>query len=403
MTATNGEPPASTSDTGRSLRAWHVAGVLLACAVAGLGLYGLWPVLTGQSAGDAAKEDVEAPSSTAPVDVIVARRTDFPLRTRASGHLVPWQRAHLHAEAGGQVRERAVNEGDRVKEGALLARLENREERIALEEARARLLKARAEYRAKYAGLPGGTDSSGSLAPLSSQTDSSLATRRATQAAASGLTAARQAVDRAELNLERTRITAPFAGRIANLNVEEGQYVAQGEKVATLLQDRRLKVEVDVLESDVVHVQEGATAQVHVPALGPETDSTAWVEGTVWAVNPQVDTQSGTGRVTVSIPNPEGRLVSGLYAEARLETRRLSDRLVVPEDAVLVRQGRDLVFVVENGRAQWAYVELGARSGDYVEITDGAQPGDTIAVGGHFALAHDAPVSVDTVRPLDAE
>jgi HlyD family secretion protein len=76
---------------------------------------------------------------------------------------------------------------------------------------------------------------------------------------------------------------------------------------------------------------------------------------------------------------------------------------VVPEDAVLVRQGRDLVFVVEGGRAQWQYVDLGARSGNYVEITEGAQPGDTIAVDGHFALAHDAPVSIGTVRPLDTE
>jgi HlyD family secretion protein len=351
-------------------------------------------VITGQSGADAAREEAEAPSSTAEVDAIVAERVDFPLRTRASGHLVPWQRADLHAEASGPIVERAVQEGDRVETGALLARLENEEERIALEEARAQLLKARAEFQAKYDGRLAGA---GDRAPTDS---ASTATRRATQAAVSGLTAARQAVERAELNLGRTRITAPYSGRVANLTVDEGQYVGQGEKVATLLQDRRMKVEVDVLESDVMRLDDGATVRVHVPALGPETDSTAWVKGTVWAVNPQVDAQSGTGRVTVSIPNPEGRLVSGLYAEARLETQRLADRLVVPEEAVLVRQGRDLVFVVEQGRAQWRYVDLGARSGNYVEITDGVVPGDTIAVDGHFALAHDASVTVDNVRPL---
>ncbi len=399
--AVEGQKSATESESSFRLRAWHVAGGLLIVAVVGLGLYGLWPVITGQSGAEAAKEDAEAPSSEAQVDVIVAERTDFPLRTQASGHLVPWKRADLHAEAGGPVIERAVQEGDRVEQGALLAHLENREERIALEEARAQLLKARAEYRAKYAGASTGGDSSGIDAPVPPANDSSSATRRATQAAASGLTAAEQAVERAKLNLERTRITAPFAGRVANLTVEEGQYVGRGEKVATVLQDRRMKMEADVLESDVVRLEKGATARVHVPALGPETDSTAWVEGTVWAVNPQVDPESGTGRVTVSIPNPEGRLVSGLYAEARLETKRLRDRLVVPEDAILVRQGRDLAFVVEDGRAQWSYVELGARSGDFVEITDGVAPGDTIAVGGHFALAHDAPVTIGEVRPLE--
>jgi HlyD family secretion protein len=403
MPATDGQNASSPDpEPTQGVQAWHVAGGVLVCAVLGLGLYGLWPVLTGQSNEDPAQEEAEAPSSEAQVDVVVAGRTNFPLRTRASGHLVPWQRAQLHAEAGGQVRTRAVNEGDRVGEGALLARLENREERIALKEARARLLKARAEYRAKYAGPPG-DDGSTAAVPNSARADSSLAARRATQAAASGLTEAEQAVERARLNLRRTRLTAPFAGRVANLTVEEGQYVAQGEQMAILLQDRRLKVEVDVLESDVVHVDEGATAQVHVPALGPKSDSTAWIDGTVWSVNPQVDTKSGTGRVTVSIPNPEGRLVAGLYAEVRLETRRLSDRLVVPEDAVLVRQGRDLVFVVQQGRAQWSYVDLGARSGDYVEITDGVAPGDTIAVDGHFALAHDAPVAVGEVREMTLE
>jgi len=74
--------------------------------------------------------------------------------------------------------------------------------------------------------------------------------------------------------------------------------------------------------------------------------------------------------------------------------------LLVPDDAVLVRQGRDLVFVVVGGRAQWTYVEVGARSGNYVALTDGVQPGDTVAVDGHYALAHDAPVTVGEVRTV---
>jgi HlyD family secretion protein len=190
---------------------------------------------------------------------------------------------------------------------------------------------------------------------------------------------------------------------VADLTVDEGQYVGQGKEICTLLRDARMKVEVDVLESDLVDVREGATARVHVPALGPEDDPAAVFEGTVWAINPQVRPESGTGRVTVSVPNPSRRLVAGLFANVRLETERLSGRLVVPDEAVLVRQGRDLVFVVEDGRAQWTYVTVGARSGDYVEITKGVAPGDTVAVDGHFALAHDAPVQVDEVREVGLE
>lgn len=385
-------------------RYWHGAVLLLVLAVLGLILYGLWPVLTGQAGDEAAAEEAEAPSSMAQVEAVVARRTDFPLRTQASGHLQPWQRASLHAEASGQVRELTVQEGDRVSEGGLLARLENQEEKIALKEARAELLEAQAEYRAKYEGEGPALAVSGDSTSVSVEGE-----RRATQAAVSGLTAARQAVAQARLNLERTRITAPFAGRVADLRgggedgtISEGQYVSSGQEICTLLQDRRMKVEVSVLESDLVHVEEGASARVHVPALGPRADSTALFDGTVSAVNPQVDPKAGTGRAVVAIPNPERRLVSGLYANAWLETERLEGRVVVPQDAVLVRQGRDLVFVIEGGRAQWTYVELGARSGERVEITKGVAPGDTIAVDGHFALAHDAPVRVTDVRSLEA-
>lgn len=396
------ESPSESSSGG--VRPWHGAGAVLVLAVLGLSLYGLWPVITGQTEDEAAAEDVEAPASAARVDVTVAERTDFPLRTQATGHLVPWQRARLKAEASGPIVERAVQEGARVEEGTLIARLRNREERIALEEARAKLLKARATFQSQYVTGPdtlaasemiASTDTMESRAPRS--------TRRATQAAVSGLTAAQQAVERAKLNLERTRITAPFAGRVADLRVDGGQYVSRGTEICTLLRDARMKVEVDVLESDLVEVREGATARAHVPALGPPDDSSAVFEGSVWAINPQVSPESGTGRVTVSVPNPARRLVSGLFANVRLETERLSGRLVVPDEAVLVRQGRDLVFVVEGGHAQWSYVNVGARSGDYVEITKGVAPGDTVAVDGHFALAHDAPVEVDEVRPLEVK
>ena len=392
---------ASSDASPGGLRPWHGAGAVLVLAVLGLGLYGLWPVITGQAEDEAAAEDVEAPSSAATVDATVAARTDFPLRTQATGHLVPWQRAQLKAEASGPVVERAVEEGARVEQGDLIARLRNREERIALEEARAKLLKARAKFQSQYVTGPdslaaseliASTDTAASNAPRSR--------RRATQAAVSGLTAARQAVERAKLNLERTRVTAPFAGRVADLQLDEGQYVSRGSEICMLLRDARMKVHVDVLESNLVDVRQDATAQVHVPALGPPDDSSAVFAGTVWAVNPQVRPESGTGRVTVSVPNPNRRLVSGLFANVQLETERLSGRLVVPDEAVLVRQGRDLVFVVEDGRAQWTYVTVGARSGDYVEITKGVAPGDTVAVSGHFALAHDAPVEVDAVRSL---
>ena len=207
------------------------------------------------------------------------------------------------------------------------------------------------------------------------------------RAASSGLAQAEQRVERSRLALERTRIAAPFSGRVADLEVEVGQQIGPGETLFTLLQDDRLKVDVDVLEADIVRQRPGAPARVTIPSADGLV-----LEGSVYAINPRVDSTTGTGKVTVAIDNPRGLLLSGLFANVELETRRLPGRLIVPAEALLARQGRDLVFRIEKGRALWTYVTVGERSGEQVEITEGLSQGDLIAAGQHFALAHEAPV-----------
>ena len=77
-----------------------------------------------------------------------------------------------------------------------------------------------------------------------------------------------------------------------------------------------------------------------------------------------------------------------------LEAGRMPMRLAVPTDAVLVRQGRDLVFRIEEDIAKWIYVTTGPASGNHVEIVEGLQPGDIVAVAGHYSLAHDTLVEI---------
>ena len=165
-------------------------------------------------------------------------------------------------------------------------------------------------------------------------------------------------------------------------------------------QDDRMKVSVDVLEGDLVYVSPGVTANVVVPSYSDEV-----FQGYVHAVNPSVDPKTGSGRITVALRNPGGRLVSGLYADVALETNRLQDRMVAPSEAVIVRQGREVVFLVKGGRSYWMYVIIGERSGNFTEIIRGdspsvVEPGDTLIVQGNYALAHDVPVEVIKVVEL---
>lgn len=408
------------------IRPWHVAGIVLVAAVIVLVGYAFWPSLTGQTEAATTRPDTERVVSRARVDVLVVQPTDFILRSEATGHLAPWRIAEISAEGSGLVRDRPIEEGYLVAEGSVLLKLDDAEQQITLREAESDLLSAQIEY-SGITGRSSGTESDTTQVAAArsqyrraerafssgdiTQTEFVVARheyeavvlrsgmrRDAVLAVVSGLTQAEQRVERARLMLSRSVVYAPFAGRIADLITEVGQRVNIGQKILTLLDDSRMKVDVDVLEADLVHLTRGATARVRIPALADTV-----LIGSIYSINPSVNPATGTGRVRVAISNPQGKLVSGLFAYIELETGRIAERLVIPTEAVLVRQGRDLVFVVEDGRAKWVYVTVGQRSGDLVEIVEPIAPGDSVAVAGHHSLAHDALVEVGTVQELNEQ
>ncbi|MGD8281037.1 MAG: efflux RND transporter periplasmic adaptor subunit, partial [Gemmatimonadota bacterium] len=210
----------------------------------------------------------------------------------------------------------------------------------------------------------------------------------------------------ADLDMERTHVGAPFEGRIADLEVVVGQYVNAGNELMTIVDLDPIKVEVQVLEAQLGLLSEGRRAEVTFAAFPGET-----FVGTIETMNPVVDPDSRTGRVTVVIPNPRSRIRPGMYAEVSLDAEALPDRVIIPREALLQRSrgGGELfpvIFVFEPepgegegvGRAKWRYVNPGRESDTYVEIMregpeqDFIEPGEIVLVDGHHYLAHDTRV-----------
>ncbi len=406
-----------------------MAGFILVVAAGGLALYGFWSSLTGTDNEAERELGEELEEAKAAVEGIILQSVEFPLRAEATGHLAPWRRADISVQAGGIVLARPVEEGQQVRKGDLMLQLDDRSQQIQLRESKAALLKAQVDYAEKVSGsrsLAEGDTTGLAAARVKLQRavadfDQGMLTqaelqrarrefdimsvlsgsqRDEVQAVISNLAQSEQQVASAELELSRTRLIAPFSGRVANLMVEAGQNVGAGTQVLTLLEDDRMKVSVDVLEADLVHIVVGVSANVVVPNFSDEV-----FLGRVFSINPEIEPSGGFGRVTVALSNPEGQLISGMHAKVALETERLQDRLVVPTAAVLPRQGRELVFKTVQGRSYWTYVNVGARSGNFAEIigaggTNIVEPGDTILVAGHDALPHDVPVEVTRVREL---
>jgi RND family efflux transporter MFP subunit len=210
--------------------------------------------------------------------------------------------------------------------------------------------------------------------------------------ARSGLDQAEVTLRERQLELERATVRAPFPGRIANLEVVEGQHLSPGGELMTVVDLDPIKVEVQVLEAEVGYLQEGRRASVTFAAFPGET-----FNGRIETINPVVDPDTRTARVTVMLRNSDGRIKPGMYARISLEAQNFPDRILVPRSSILERDRRTMLFVLEDGRAKWRYVTQGLESDLLVEIvaneeTSMVEPGEIVLTNGHFYLVHDAVV-----------
>jgi len=312
------------------------------------------------------------------------RRGDLVLSVVTTGQVRSEAISRLRFEAAGTVDSVLVRPGQSVRKGDPLIRLDPRPFDLAVQEAEASVEQAQMTY--LDAIVP---DSVVSGLPPTDE-------RRRNAIARSGLPGARARLGRAQLDRERSTLTAPFDGVVDRVNVASGERVSVGQDAATVVDLRHLQIEAQVLEHDLPLIRVGGQAVVTSAALqGRE------VLGRIAAVLPLIDSTTRSGRALVVVPGGQSALRPGMYADLRLEATRLPARVLVPSRAVIERDGRPLVFVVKNGRAQWVYVFPGRNNGVDTEMlpdsTTGQVPvaiGDTVLIEGHLTLTHDAPVKL---------
>ncbi|MDH3206012.1 MAG: efflux RND transporter periplasmic adaptor subunit [Gemmatimonadota bacterium] len=310
------------------------------------------------------------------------------IRVTAAGQAQAYRRTALTSQSEGVVRHVPVRENQTVSTGGLLVQVDTVQPALALAQSRADLLAAETEYRQRV------------LFDDEIEDPAVRAERERIARSTSGLEQAQVRLRQAEIELERTRVTAPFRGRVADLRVVEGQYVSVGAELLTIVDLDPIKVEVQVLESELRFLAEGRRATLTFNAFPGEPFT-----GAIATINPIVDPETSTGRVTVLLPNADGRIKPGMYAEVSLDAEALPDRVLVPRSAILERgegRRRSMLFVYEDGPrgglAKWRYVNPGRENETHVEILpegaeqDFVEPGEIVLVDGHHYLAHDTPI-----------
>ena len=337
-----------------------------------------------------------------PVRGAVIRRDTFVVWIDAEGRAAALRSAPLYAEVEGPVLEVPVREGQRVGTEELLARIDPVPYQLKVRRAQADVDRARAEF--------------DNLTLFDEEIeDSSVRQGRARQARArSGLSGAEADLEVAEYELAKTEIRAPFEGRLANLAIVQGSRLRTGDSVAMVIDLSRVDVEADVLETELPYLQQGREVRVTFPAIPDETFT-----GRVVTINPLVNPESNTARVTVRLSNPGARIVPGMFGKLRIAGRLLADRMFVPRDAIVERSGsgrrREVIFVFDpnepgsdRGSAKWKYVTTGIESGGFIEVEpeteqDRFEPGQIVLVEGHATLIHDARVQIENHTELEGD
>lgn len=319
-----------------------------------------------------------------PVSGAVVVRDTLVISVTAAAQAVAWKETQILAQVPGQIIRIPVSENQTVRRGQRLLALDTVDLGLDLDDARAGLSSAEADYRER------------TLFDDAIEDESIRAEREQGARAKSGIDRAQIAVTQAELKLRRATARAPFGGRIADIVVADGAWVRQGDPLMTVVDIDPIKVEVQVLESEIGYLRQGGLASISFAAFPNEVFT-----GQIETINPMIDATSRTARVTVLVPNPEGRVLPGMYARVALEARRFADRILVPKSAILERSNRTMLFVYEpDGRAgfaKWHYVTTGLENDSLVEIienreTDMLQPGQQVLTEGHYTLIHDARV-----------
>jgi len=363
--------------------------------------------------------------NSAPPEVAFARvaRETLVSTLPTNGKVEPFEWAAVRAERAGTVDKVAVQRGQQVAAGALIAELDARDVRAEVASARAGLAKAQAEQETLAAGGTAAArveidneldrnrlelksaqrnlDSLKRLAEKQAATQQDVAEasqrvqalqeaiqalerKRAALVGASDRAAAEAAVkeaqatlDQAEAQIERSRIPSPVAGVVYDLAVRQGSYANVGDLVASVGNLRRLRVRVFVDEPELGRVAVGMPVTVTWDAL-PGRRWTGSIEKTATQVVTMGTRQ--VGEVVSTMFNPDLTLVPGTNVNAEITSQVVQNALTIPKEAIRSENGQVGVYVLQGDHVEWRPIAVGASSITRAVVTSGLKDGDRVAL-----------------------
>ena len=345
----------------RRVLVWSIVGVGVVVVAAGV-------AFMATSAGGNGKDDKKKKKSeevlASPVELseVTSGRISTFLETTTT--LEARNATDLVARRGGQVVALPIEEGAYVTRGQVLARLDDTEERLAVERTQLAWEVAKRELdRGKQLEAQ-------SYLSQKELDDLELAVRNMWVA-----------LEQARYELSQMRIEAPFAGRVVERMINLGENLTAGKACFRVVDFHPLRARLYFPERDLQRVRVGQEAELTL-----DTHPGRTFRAQVALVNPVVDRNNGTFKVTLDLPNPNEQLRPGAFARVRVQTGTFSDALLLPRRGVLTEDGDSYVFIARGDSVQKIGVTLGAVEHDTAQILSGLVEGDSVVTVGQGGL-----------------
>jgi len=296
------------------------------------------------------------------VEIAVVQPTDARLTLELPGEVEGAREAMLSAAMGGFVERVLIDEGQTVRKGQLLAEVDTSLRAVAVETAKAQLAQAMDDLSRIE-----------QLGDLGAEAQLNQAKTQVTLADAN--------VRQAQIQLDRTKIRAPFSGVIAARDLEVGEVANPGSPAFRLIQLDPAIINLSVSDRDVVALKEGMAVTVIADARREA------IAGKLKRVLPAGNLKTRTFEVEVEVPNKDHSLLPGMIASAQVSEVVAAESIVLPQDFLVTRLDGLGVYVDEGGKAAWRPVTVGSIVRDQAVIASGVSQGDRVVVVGHRDLA----------------
>lgn len=317
------------------------------------------------------------------VVAVEARKQSIEDKISLVGTMVANESVEIKSEIDGVVEEIKFEEGQSVKKGQLLMVIDKTKLEAALAQSEANLKLAETTGK-RYQSL----------------IESQAISKQEFDQAQANLASMQAGADLVKAELKDATIEAPFDGVMGNRLISIGQFIAKGASLTFLINQNPMKAEFQIPEKYLSRLKEKQSIEILVAAYPKEV-----FKGQVYFIDPQIDPVTRTALVKASVPNNDGKLRVGMFANLDLIVNVREDAVVIPETALMPKDEDVSVFVIDSeSKAQPRNVEVGIRMAGLVEITSGLKPGEKVITEGFQKIGPGSKVAPrDPDQPASAE